>query len=166
MDVVDRITLHYRENFSTLASKAGRILRDHAFGEDCVQEAVEACLKYKHTFSEEKGDFDKWFNKIFWRTINRYKSFSKGQEGVDYLLEIEIDPAISLLYLEDSRLSDNYKKIIHQIYVMGYTPKEVSELLGENSIAVVYKAVHLFKKEVKQKYAAGSRFGSKQPNSG
>ncbi len=152
MDVIDKITLHYRENFDALAKKAGRILKDHALGEDCVQETVEACIKYQHTFSPDKGDFDRWFNKIYWRTVNKYKSFSRGLSLADDLEALELDPAISEVYIDESELSDNYKTILNYIYVRGYTPKELEKLLGSNSVAVIYKAVHLFKKEVKRKY--------------
>lgn len=154
MDVVEKITLHYRQNFNTLASKAGRILKDHAFGLDATQEAYEAGLRYSHTFSEDKGEFDKWFNRIYWRTINKYQAFVKGQAPMEQIQEIEVNPQLSAAYLEESGLPAKYREILYHIYVNGYTPKEVARLLPDCSSSVCYKAVYLFRKEVKEKHAS------------
>lgn len=153
MDVVNLIVEHYKEHFNTLATKAGRVLRDHALGQDATQEAYEAAFKYHTSFDPSKGDFDRWVIKIHWRVIGKYKSFSRGQGGTELLTEVEVNPNVAEAYLDDSELSDAYKAIIYQLYVKGYTPKELSKLMGQHSTSVIYKAVHLFKKEIKERNA-------------
>lgn len=153
MDVIDKIQEHYKNNKDVLAKKAGRILKDHAYGEDCTQEAYEACLKYKDSFSVDKGDFDKWFNRIFWRTVGKYQGFVKGSGEIEPIQIWEIDPVIAVEYVAETNLSDKYKHILSLIYGKGYTPKAIAELDPTISTAVCYRAVHLFKQEVKDKYA-------------
>lgn len=157
MDVVNLIIEHYKNNFDSLAKKAGGVLKDHALGQDATQEAYEAAYKYHKSFDPERGDFDRWITKIHWRAIGKVKSFSRGQNGVELLTEVEVNPGVAKSYLEDSDLSDSYKAILTQIYVNGYTPKELSKLMGEHSTSVIYKAIHLFKKEIKERNAVRMR---------
>jgi len=152
MDVVELICSHYRENFKPLSSKAGRVLRDHALGEDVVQETYEAAYRYKHSFNPERGDMDKWIGKIFWRNISRYKSFAAGMGDLHPIMEVEVNPELTRQFLEESSLPDHYKMIIAQVYINGYSPKQVAKLMGEHSTSVIYKCVHLFKKEVRERY--------------
>jgi DNA-directed RNA polymerase specialized sigma24 family protein len=164
MNVVTIITEHHKEHFDQLARKAGRILRDHAFGQDATQESYEAAWRYIHTFDPEKGEFAKWFNKIYWRTISRYKAFSAGQAKLEPLYEWEVSPKYAQAFIEDSTLSNDYKAICQQIYVNGYSPKELSLLMGKHSTSVIYKALHLFREEIKERNAVRSRRRGEQPN--
>jgi RNA polymerase sigma factor (sigma-70 family) len=156
MDVVQSILTHYKENREALGKKAGRILKDHSYGEDAAQEAYENALKYYKAFNPDRGEFDKWFNKIFWRTISRYQGFVKGTGHMEVINEWEVNPEIAKTFLEETSLSDNYKRVLTLLYVNGYTPKEVAKMDGV-STSVIYRSVHLFKQEVVKKYADTDR---------
>lgn len=150
--MVYQVEQHYRENIEALAKKAGRILKDHAYGWDVAQETYECAFRYYPSFNVEKGDFDKWINKIFWRTLSRYQGFVKGTGFVEAIDEYEINPEVAKTLLEESVLPEHYKHILNLLYVVGYTPKEIT-MDGSVSSAVCYKAVRLFKKEAKLRYA-------------
>jgi DNA-directed RNA polymerase specialized sigma24 family protein len=150
--VVDQIIEHYKANIEALSKKAGRILKDHAYGEDVAQETYECAFRYYKSFNAERGDFDKWMNKIFWRTLSKYQGFVKGTGFIEPIDEFEVSTEAAKVLLEESSLPDHYKHILHLLYVMGYSTKEITKD-GSVSSAVCYKAVRLFKKEAKIKYA-------------
>lgn len=152
MKIMEEVEKHYRENFSSLSLKAGRILKDPSYGMDVVQETYECAFRYYKSFNPDKGDFDKWINKIFWRTLSRYQGFVKGYGHVEHIEEYEINAEAAKTLIEESRLSDKYKEILTLLYVAGYTPKEVT-LDSSVSSAVCYRACHLLKQEAKLKHA-------------
>lgn len=154
--MVCQVEQHYKENIEALAQKAGRILKDHGYGWDVAQETYECAFRYYKSFNPEKGDFDKWINKIFWRTLSRYQGFVKGYGHVEHIEEYEINAEAAKTLIEESCLSNKYKNILNLLYVVGYTPKEVT-LDGSVSSAVCYRAKHLLKNEMRLKYGIEKR---------
>lgn len=151
---------HYKENFKPLSKKAGRILGDSAYGEDCTQEAYEMALKYFKSFDKDKGVFDQWFNRIYTNTIARYINFirDKGIVKDPSILEYEPEPLTildehrGLIYREIRKYgTENQQEVLILFVIKGYSTSDVSRIV-DITPAQVSKTIQRFKQHLRNKY--------------
>jgi RNA polymerase sigma factor (sigma-70 family) len=145
---------HYRKNYNLLSKVAGRMLRDWALGEDCVQETYEAAFKYRETFSGDEEKLNGWINSIFRRTINKYQKFIREKgvvSGRDFdIIEEVVD--YSFIHEEIELVSNPlHKQILHLYIVLGKSTKETASQL-EIKPSLVSKVVQRFKVSLKVRY--------------
>lgn len=145
---------HYRENYSLLCKVAGRMLRDWALGEDCVQETYEAALKYQDSFSGDETKLNGWINTIFRRNITKYQKFIRDKgvvSGRDF--DIVEDVVDYSFIKEEINLVPNplHKGILHLYVILGKSTKETADQL-EVKPTLVSKVVQRFKMSLKVKY--------------
>jgi RNA polymerase sigma factor (sigma-70 family) len=158
--VKESLTEFYKENYKSFLVKAKRILRDHHYAEDCVQESFERALKYLDSFQQE-GNLEFWFNRVFMNTVKDYLTFIRSQ-GVVTELTTKDHPAFP------QELVDKYKGVIEEelvvfapsplsfdillaYFVQGHSAKAVSILTGCTESAV-YNWSHRFRHHLEAKY--------------
>jgi RNA polymerase sigma factor (sigma-70 family) len=145
---------HYKKNYSLLSKVAGRMLRDWALGEDCVQEVYEAAFKYKHTFSGDEEKLNGWINSIFRRTINKYQKFIR-EKGVVSGRDFDIiEEVTDYSFIEEEiNLMANplHKQILYLYIILGKSTKEVAGQLDIKP-TLVSKVMQRFKMSLKVKY--------------
>jgi DNA-directed RNA polymerase specialized sigma24 family protein len=152
---------HYDKNYKLFMKKAQGLLGDFHYGQDCVQEAYEKALLYRNNFDEERGDFNKWFNSIFFNCMKKYSNFirDKGINMSDELQDVENFPMSLaqkypktimreiMLFTKNTLLQDTLVSYL----LLGYRSDELEYLLG-TSPTYVHKNSHLFKVFLMAKY--------------
>lgn len=154
------LTEFYKENYKSFLVKARRVLKDHHYAEDCVQESFENALKYLDSFQPE-GNLEHWFNRVFMNTVKDYLAFIRTQ-GVVTELTIKDHPTFP------SQFVDKYRGVIEEelvvfapspksfdillaYFIQGHSAKAVA-ILTECTESAVYNWSYKFRHHLEVKY--------------
>ena len=149
----------YTAERSRLCKKVRNRVGGPVNAEDVVQEAFTRALQYQDSYNPEFKSLDAWLGTILnnagrdFKKAERRQGMSAGT-SVDYetntLEEDAIRTELVHRVLEDMAVS-SYSEILRLYFLLGYTPKEISEVL-EQAPQSISNAVQRFKNEMKEKY--------------
>ncbi len=137
------LTEYYADNFDRLVKKVSYRAGGLHNAEDVVQEAFTRAVQYIDSYDSDRKPLPNWFNSIL---QNALKNFNQ-QERIQGMVK-EIDRVVNL---EDqvyqgqviqkvldyiSRRRDPDKDILNHFVVLGYSYKEIAQLLDVNIHAV------------------------------
>jgi len=162
---MDKIESFYRENYKRQVKKMGYILNgDISASEDIVQEAYRRATKYITSYRENKSSFKTWFNSILynslrdWQRQDRDKGIVKrplSEEMPEELPYIESDEYRGLVKQEVEGLmgDERVRTVLYLWYVLGYSAKEISEVVNSMTITNVTTLANRFKKLMYEKHS-------------
>lgn len=155
------VNTYYRENYNALVKKVKNRAGSPENAEDVVQEAFTRALKYFDSYLPHLK-FEKWFGVILSNTLKDYQNDSRMAgltKNIDDAID-ELEPIIPnhikdhfrnhMDKLSAHKASYN-KEIIRLNILFGYSPKEISELLGLAQ-STVRNSLSTFTKEVMEIY--------------
>lgn len=151
----------YREVHSPSVKMMSRILRgDWHGGEDVVQEAFIRAWKFYPSFDSEKGKIQTWFNGILFNSLRDYQKsarFGPQTEAEDFSVE-DILNELNLNNFEEKRKflaqkidwvqNPVHKEVLYLFFMLGYTSKEVSQIVSKMTQTNVTTIVTRFKERI------------------
>lgn len=133
----------YKDTYKVKVKMVARILGgDYSAAEDIVQESFIKAMNGINSYDHKKGTINAWFNGILFNTLRDWKrqnssiiSLSFKDVSVEDLLfeDLEFYNGETGVFLEKifSKVPrEVHKKILILYFVLGYTSKEISEILN------------------------------------
>ena len=164
-EMMNKIEAFYRENYRKQVTKIGYMLSgDFTSAEDVVQEAYRRAVKYENSYSEDRSSLKTWFNTILinslrdWQKLDRDKGIVKAPLTDDVQEEvvfIESDEFRGLVKKEVSSLmgDERVRTVLYLWYILGYSAKEISQVVNNMTITNVTTLTNRFKKLMYDKHS-------------
>ena len=162
---MNKIENFYRENYRQQVKKVGYMLSgDFNSAQDVVQEAYRRAVKYESSYVEGRASLKTWFNTILynsfhdWQRLDRDKGIVKTpltddvQEEVVFIQSNEFR---GLINKEVDALmgDDKVRVVLHLWYILGYSAKEISEVVDHMTVTNVTTLTNRFKKLMYEKHS-------------
>jgi RNA polymerase sigma factor (sigma-70 family) len=140
----------------------GKVLyKDPSTVEDVVQEAYLRAHKYRGSYDSERSGINTWFNSILYNTLRDFQKSYRSQPGFSEDTEeqadvIEFNKISEHLNLIEKELSKVKKpkrqQVLYLYYILGYSSKEISEIVSDMTVTNVTTICNRFKNDLKQRY--------------
>lgn len=154
MHVIEKL---YRKEGKNKIKLMTRILRgDKSAAEDVVQEAFLRAWKFFSLYDSERASLAAWFNGILFNSLRDYQREMRGVKLVstsdvsaeDLIIPEQrstkdIEPLIEKVHNED------HKEVLYLFYVLGYTSREISQVVPKmtqtnvTTIATRFKELYI-----------------------
>lgn len=138
----------YRDYYQQFIYKIYPYLHSYDVAEEVVQEAFAKAMIKINTYNPNKGGIKNWFHSILFNTMWAYKRAVKKtlpSNGSDELEQVLQNDPPDYEALFSSVKNDFHRKILITYFMMGYSYKEVSEVMGVGRYNV-RKIIQRFKK--------------------
>ncbi len=162
---MNKIEPFYRENYKKQVKKIGYMLGgDWVSAEDVVQEAYIRAVKYGDSYSEERSSLKTWFNTILynsfrdWQKLDREKGIVKApltDNVPEEVVFLQCNEFRGLIKKELSSLmgDERVRTVLHLWYILGYSAKEISQVVNNMTVTNVTTLTNRFKKLMYDKHS-------------
>lgn len=140
----------------------GKVLyKDPSTVEDVVQEAYLRAHKYRGSYDSERSGINTWFNSILYNTLRDFQKSYRSQpdfsddaeDRADVIEFNQISEHLNLIEKELSRVKKpKRQQVLYLYYILGYSSKEISEIVSDMTVTNVTTICNRFKNNLKQKY--------------
>lgn len=151
----------YREAHNPSVKMMARILGgDWHGGEDVVQEAFTRAWRFYPSFDAEKGKLKTWFNGILFNSLRDYQRDSRlgPYSGVEDFSVEDVLSELNINNFEEKRdylaqkidwvQNPTHKEVLFLFFMIGYTSKEVSQIVPKMTQTNVTTIVTRFKERI------------------
>jgi RNA polymerase sigma factor (sigma-70 family) len=135
-----------------------RILKgDYASAEDVVQEAFCRAWKFRGLYDPDKGKFSSWFNAILFNALRDVQQEARAGPA-RYTPEISPDNILADVDLLDKKdkkkflkkkiskvKKEKHRQVLELFFVLGYTSKEISQVVDKMTQTNVTTIIMRFK---------------------
>ena len=153
----------YRKNYSKQVKKIGYIINNHDAAQDVVQEAYRRATKYVNSYRKGRGEFSTWFNSILYNSMRDWERQDRDKGIVKKPITEDIPEEVPYVHSEEyrglikyevDRLSgdERVKTVLYLWYVLGYSAREISQVVNNMTITNVTTLATRFRKLMQEKH--------------
>ena len=145
----------YRDSYKRQVGTVKKYLKcDYSTAEDIVMEAYARALKYQLSYDPDRSPINTWFNSIIFNLIKEHTTEPPREEYNENRSSgvwTKVEHELFRKELKKVRNKD-HRYILTLFYILGYSSKDISQILYDYSQTNVTTICSRFKQKLSNKY--------------